>query len=56
MSNLRRIGMGVLITLLGAGITEIPFISIFGYLTMIPGLYVFMKGFTGVLDAVKNGR
>ena len=53
MNNWRKIGKGVLITIIGAGITEIPFISLLGYLVMMPGLYVFLQGFNGILDTKK---
>jgi len=56
MSSWRKVGKGVLITVIGAGITEVPFISLLGYLIMLPGLYVFMKGFDGILGTTNSSR
>lgn len=56
MSNWRKIGKGVLITVIGAGVTEVPFVYLLGYLIMLPGLYVFMGGFNGLLNTAKIGK
>ena len=54
LSNCQKIGIGVLVTLLGAGITETPSINTLGYLVMLPGLCIFMSGFVALLDGKKS--
>jgi hypothetical protein len=47
MHSLKRIGLGILIVIFGAAITEVPIIHFFGYLIMLPGVYMIITELSG---------
>ena len=55
-NNIRKVGLGVLVVLVGTGITELPIVSALGYIVMLPGIFIFLKGFNGLLDAAEIGK